>query len=174
MVTGNHSGRRPGPRTRLLVSAVALAIVAGFIWISKQEDADTMNATTGTTTVLSIGLHPSALDYSRIPGLDEATLTARIAAGDRALHDAGFDVVSCLLPADPDASEAALRNCAADTPFAVVMIGAGIRVSLEHTLLFERVVNVVNELSPGVKYCFNTAPEATIDAIRRWVQPGNR
>ncbi|MEU1982033.1 hypothetical protein [Nocardia sp. NPDC019395] len=133
-----------------------------------------MNETSGTTTVLSIGLHPSALDFSRIPGLDEQTLTARIAAGDRALHDAGFDVVSCLLPADPGAAETALRGCAADSPFAVVMIGAGIRVPVEHTLLFERVVNVVNELSPGVKYCFNTSPETAIDAIRRWVQPRSR
>ncbi|GGL10633.1 hypothetical protein [Nocardia jinanensis] len=130
-----------------------------------------MNVTSGTTTILSVGLHPTALDYSRIPGLDEETLTARIAAGDRALHDAGLDVVSCLLPADPDTAETVLRGCAADTPFAVVMIGAGLRVSPEHTLLFERIVNVVNALSPGVKYCFNTSPETTLDAIRRWVQP---
>ncbi|WP_328387466.1 hypothetical protein [Nocardia sp. NBC_00416] len=156
------------------VALPILAVLAGYLWISTQEAAETMNPTSATTTVLSIGLHPSALDYSRIPGLDEETLTARIAAGDRALHDAGFDVVSCLLPADPDAAETALRGCAADTPFAVVMIGAGIRASLEHTLLFERVVNVVNALSPGVKYCFNTSPEATIDAISRWVRPGAR
>ncbi|MEU4311062.1 hypothetical protein [Nocardia sp. NPDC024068] len=133
-----------------------------------------MNGTSGATTVLSIGLHPSALDYSRLPGLDEEILAARIAAGDRALHDAGFDVVSCLLPADPDAAETALRGCAAEKPFAVVMIGAGLRVSPEHTLLFERVVNVVGALSPGVKYCFNTSPESTIDALRRWVLPRDR
>ncbi|MGI5216709.1 hypothetical protein [Nocardia sp. CA-290969] len=130
-----------------------------------------MHGTSATTTVLSVGLHPGALDYSRIPGLDQETLTARIAAGDRALHDAGFDVVSCLLPADPGAAETALRRCAADSTFAVVMIGAGIRASLEHTLLFERVVNVLNELAPGVKFCFNTSPETTVDAIGRWVRP---
>ncbi|MBT2436961.1 hypothetical protein J7F01_33370, partial [Streptomyces sp. ISL-22] len=48
------------------------------------------------TKVLSIGLHPRALDYSRMPdGLDEAGLTARIEAANAALREAGFDAVAC-------------------------------------------------------------------------------
>lgn len=125
-----------------------------------------------TDTVLSIGLHPSDVDYSRYPGLDEATLTARIAAGEAALRDAGFDVITCQVPADPDAAEAALRDCAARHPFRVAMIGAGVRTAPEHTLLFERLVNTLITLNPGVRLCFNTSPETTIDALRRWVQPG--
>lgn len=130
-----------------------------------------MESPSGSNTVLSIGLDPSAIDYSRIPGLDEATLTARIATAEAALRDAGFDIVSCPVPAAPDAAEAKVRKCAAE-PFGVAMIGAGVRVTLDNTLLFERLVNVVNEISPGVKFCFNTSPESTIDAMLRWVKPG--
>ncbi|WP_221639323.1 hypothetical protein [Nocardia bhagyanarayanae] len=126
------------------------------------------------STVLSIGLHPSAVDYSRYPGIDQATLTARIEAGESALRAAGFDIVSCQVPADPDAAEAQLRECASRGSFRVAMIGAGVRMAAEHTLLFERLVNVVAEIAPGIRFCFNTSPETTIDALRRWVEPADR
>jgi hypothetical protein len=119
--------------------------------------------------VLSIGLHPGAVDYSRHPGLDEATLTARIKAGETALRDAGIDFVSCQVPADPDEAEATLRACATGHPFDVAMIGAGVRMAPEHTVLFERLVNVLTELSPGIRFSFNTSPQDTINALRRWV-----
>ncbi|MGW6122513.1 hypothetical protein ACWFRF_25930 [Nocardia sp. NPDC055165] len=125
-----------------------------------------------TSTVLSIGLHPSAVDYTRYPQIDEATLTARITAGETALREAGFDIVSCQVPADPDAAEAVLRECAAGGEFRVAMIGAGVRMAPEHTLLFERLINVASDLAPGIGFCFNTSPESTIDALRRWVQTG--
>lgn len=117
--------------------------------------------------ILSLGLHPSALDYSRYPGLDEATLTARIVAGEAALREAGFDIVSCQVPADPDKAEAQIRECLAARPVQGVMIGAGIRTAPEHTLLFERAVNLLNALVPGIVFCFNTSPETTIDALTR-------
>lgn len=129
-------------------------------------------AAQNSNAVLSIGLHPGAVDYSRYPGLDEAILTARITAGETALREAGFDLVSCQLPADPDAAETQLRECVAGGEFRVAMIGAGVRMAPEHTLLFERLINVTSELVPGIRFCFNTSPETTIDALRRWVQPG--
>jgi hypothetical protein len=123
------------------------------------------------TGILSLGLHPSAIDYSRYPGLDEATLTARIAAGEADLHEAGFDIVPCQVSADPDEAEKKIRECVAANPVGVVMIGAGLRMAPEHTLLFERLVNLLNQLVPGIVFCFNTSPETTIDALRRWVHP---
>lgn len=123
------------------------------------------------TGILSLGLHPSAIDYSRHPGLDEETLTARIAAGEADLHEAGFDIVLCQVPAEPNEAEKKLRECVAANPVRVVMIGAGLRMAPEHTLLFERIVNLLNELVPGIVFCFNTSPETTIDALRRWARP---
>jgi len=121
-------------------------------------------------TALSIGLHPSAVDYGKHPGLDEATLTARIRAGEETLTAAGFDFVSCQLPAEPDDAEVKLRDCVGSGAFDVAMIGAGIRMVPEHTLLFERVVNVLCHMSPGITLCFNTTPEDTASALRRGSQ----
>jgi hypothetical protein len=124
------------------------------------------------TGILSLGLHPSAIDYSRYPGLDEETLTARIAAGQAELREAGFDIVSCQVLADPDEAEKKVRECVAANPVRVVMIGAGLRMAPDHTPLFERLVNLLIQLVPGIVFCFNTSPETTVDALRRWVRPG--
>ncbi|MEV4066611.1 hypothetical protein [Nonomuraea dietziae] len=121
------------------------------------------------TRILTIGLHPSAIDYTPFPDLDEATLTARIEQGDAALRAAGFDAVRCLVGTDPDEAEQSVREQLPEGPFDVVMIGGGVRMAPEHTLLFERLINVLVATTPGVQFCFNTSPETTIDAIRRWV-----
>ncbi|WP_218026898.1 hypothetical protein [Nocardia vaccinii] len=124
-----------------------------------------------TARILMIGLQPNALDYSKHPGLDEATLTARIEAGNAALRAAGFGAVSCQIPADPAQAETQIREHLADGPFDLVMIGAGVRVDITYTLLFERIINVVAEAAPGIRFCFNTAPENTGDTLSRWVTP---
>ncbi|MEU4599304.1 hypothetical protein [Nocardia sp. NPDC023988] len=147
------------------VLAAAVLVVAAYLMTTEDAVADQKS-----DTVLSIGLHPSAVDYSRYPQLDEATLTARIAAGENALREAGFDIVTCQVPADPDAAEATLRDCATGRAFGVAMIGAGVRMAPEHTVLFERLINVATEIAPGIRFCFNTSPETTIDALRRGLQ----
>ncbi|MFE5970158.1 hypothetical protein [Streptomyces sp. NPDC056463] len=122
--------------------------------------------------VLSIGLHPRSLDYSALPdGIDEASLTARIAAGNAALREAGFDVVTCLVDPSPDRAEEAVRELLKGDAFGLAMIGGGVRMMPEHTLLFERLVNVLTEAVPGIRLCFNTSPETTVDALRRWIEP---
>jgi hypothetical protein len=137
----------------------------------------TMQTTAMPTTlgprILSIGLHPRALDYTQLPAPDEATLTARIAAGRAALAAAGFDVVHCQLGISPDDAETQIRHHLTTAgPFGVAMIGAGLRAVPPHTLLFERVVNIIAAHAPGIRFCFNVSPEDTATALRRWVQPG--
>jgi hypothetical protein len=149
------------------VFVAAVAMATGSEWREGTVMAQPNSAV--TRTALSIGLHPSAIDYRRYPDLDEATLAARIAIGEEAMRAAGFDIVSCQTPAEPDAAEIRLRDCMAGRTFRVAMIGAGVRMAPEHTLLFERLVNVVNELAPGISFCFNTSPEDTVHALRRWV-----
>ncbi len=156
---------------RIVASIVVLAAagLALSMFVPEPED-HVVEHHDSTDLVLSIGLHPSAVDYSRYPGLDESTLTARIDAGEAALRAAGFDLVSCRLPAEPELAEAALRGCLAQREFRVAMIGAGVRMAPEHTVLFERLVNTLIDVSPGIRICFNTSPETTIDALRRWIQ----
>ncbi|MFF0531735.1 hypothetical protein ACFYT3_25540 [Nocardia amikacinitolerans] len=126
------------------------------------------------TKILSIGLHPSQLDYGKHPGLDEAELLARVEAGTAMLRDSGFDVVSCSVPIDPDAAEELLESRLAEAHYGLAMIGGGVRMLPEQTLLFERIVNVLTAASPGIRLCFNTSPETTVDALLRWVQPRGR
>ena len=160
-------------RRRLPVVLVVVVVCLGVLLVTRQRSESTVadDNSDRSNTVLSVGLHPRAVDYSQHPGLDEAMLTARIEAGEAALRAAGFDFVSCQVPADPDEAEKALRECAARGAFGVVMIGAGVRMAAEHTLLFERLVNVSNEVLPGFAFCFNESPETTVDALRRWVRP---
>jgi hypothetical protein len=122
--------------------------------------------------ILTLGLHPSSVDSRSFADLDEETLTARIAAGQAAMREAGFDVVSCLISADPDDAEKQVRECVAAQPIEAVVIGAGLRTGLEYTLLFERLVNLLIQLVPGIRFGFNTTPETTIEALRRLVSPG--
>ncbi|ULR55729.1 hypothetical protein [Streptomyces deccanensis] len=125
----------------------------------------------GETKVLSIGLHPSALDYSRMPdGVDEAVFTARIEAANAALREAGFDVVPCLIDVSPDRAEATVLEQLQEHAFGLAMIGGGVRMLPENTLLFERLVNLLIEAAPGIRLCFNTTPEDTVEALRRWIQ----
>jgi len=116
---------------------------------------------------LTIGLHPRALDYSRFPDLNEEQLTARVDAANAALRDTEFDITPCLVSASPDEAENDLRAVLANRSFDLVMVGGAVRAVPEHTLLFERVVNLVAEAAPGIRFCFNTSPETTLDALRR-------
>ena len=104
-------------------------------------------------------------------GLDEAALTARIERGNTALRDAGFNVVLCQIGTSPDIAEQLIRDAFDGASFGLAMIGGGIRMMPEHTELFERIVNVLHQVSPGIRMCFNTAPDNTVDALRRWIAP---
>lgn len=76
--------------------------------------------------------------------------------------------MTCLVATDPDAAEETVRARLSEGTFDVVMIGAGVRTAAEHTLLFERLVNVLAAEAPGIRFCFDTSPETTVDALRRW------
>ncbi|MFI6624650.1 hypothetical protein [Streptomyces sp. NPDC050528] len=132
----------------------------------------TTTALPSDTKVLSIGLHPSAPDYSRmLDGFDnEAILTARIEAGIAALRKAGFDAVPCLIDTSPDRAEAIVRELLQKHAFGLTGIGGGVRMVPENTLLFERLVSLLTEEAPGIRLCFNASPENTVEALSRWIQ----
>lgn len=61
--------------------------------------------------------------------------------------------------------EAALRAARFDA----VLIGAGVRTSQEHFMLFEKLLNTVHQHAPGARLCFNTGPTDSVAAVQRWV-----
>ncbi len=50
------------------------------------------------------------------------------------------------------------------------MVGGGVRTLPENTQLFERLLNVLTEAAPGIRLCFNTAPDNTVQALSRWIR----
>lgn len=120
--------------------------------------------------VLLIGLHPRAVDFTAVEGLDEAKLTAGLARAREDVHAAGFAGEWCLIDADWASARPQLTAALTQAPLAAVMIGAGIRTIAAHFLLFEQIVNLAHELAPDARLCFNTSPTSTAEAVQRWVR----
>lgn len=127
--------------------------------------------TTARKRVVLIGLLPRAVDFSAVPGMDEAKLNAGLKLGHDGCVAAGFDAEWCLTDADWASAAPIITAALAGRPPAAVMIGAGVRAIPAHFLLFEKIINLVHELAPGARLCFNTSPESTPDAVLRWVAP---
>ncbi|WP_198667256.1 hypothetical protein [Glycomyces dulcitolivorans] len=119
---------------------------------------------------LFIGIHPDEFGPGELPpGMTPATLAAQIERGWAAIEAEGVTGEWCGLGKDPDDAEAELRRRFADKPFGLAVIGGGIRLLPEHTVLFERIVNVLIDLQPGIRLSFNTNPENSLEALRRWL-----
>jgi hypothetical protein len=118
--------------------------------------------------LLLIGIEPTLVDFSSMPGLDAATVSRNLRAQQQSLRDLGFDAAWCLTDLGT-AAEAVVRAALAETSYDVVLIGAGIRVLPANFLLFERLINAVHEGAPRAKICFNTRPDDTQEAVLRWI-----
>jgi hypothetical protein len=120
--------------------------------------------------VLFIGIHPDAFGPGELPpGMTVATLAAQIERGWAAIEAEGITGEWCGIGKDPDDAEAELRRRFAEMPFGLAVIGGGIRLLPENTVLFERIVNVLIDLQPGIRLSFNTSPENSLEALRRWL-----
>jgi hypothetical protein len=139
--------------------------------IASPGDASDPSSPTAKKRVLLIGLHPRAVDFSMVAGMDEEKLTAGLAASRDEIVAAGFDAEWCLIDADWASAGPMLAAALAGRGFAAIMIGAGIRTLAPHFLLFEQILNLVHERGPDARLCFNTSPATTLDAILRWVRP---
>ncbi|WP_205326442.1 hypothetical protein [Glycomyces sp. YM15] len=119
---------------------------------------------------LFIGIRPEAFGPEDLPpGMTVEDLAGRVERGQAAIAAAGIEAAHCLIGFDPDGAEAAIREHFASSAYGLAMIGGGIRLLPEHTVLFERIVNVLIDLQPRIRLSFNTDPENSIDALRRWL-----
>jgi hypothetical protein len=126
----------------------------------------------GRIAVLQIGLDPDLIDYSspdfaQFSGLSKEKLRAANNDNVAGLRAAGFLVDNCLIDSG-DAGADKARNWLAARHYDAVLIGAGIRLVADNTLLFEAIVNAAHTLHPGCRFVFNRAAVATPDDIRRW------
>ena len=121
-------------------------------------------------SVLFIGIRPDAFAPEDLPpGMTPEDLAVRVEAGQAAIAASGVDAAHCLTGFDADEAEAQIREHFASRAYGLAMIGGGIRLLPEHTVLFERIVNVLIDLQPGIRLSFNTGPENSLDSLRRWL-----
>jgi hypothetical protein len=123
--------------------------------------------------VLIVGLDPDLVpmdDAARaaFPGLDPATVRGARERERAALEALGHRAELCLTD-DGDTAEAVLARALDAAPCDCVVVGAGVRVPPHRLPLFERVINLVHRHAPGAAICFNTRPDDTAAAARRWL-----
>lgn len=116
--------------------------------------------------ILAIGIDPVLLEVGPDGCHSLELVRAYVASEIHRVRQAGFDVDECLLETEDDETEIVRRM--KGRSYDCVLIGAGVRMPPNVLLRFERIINVVHELGPGARICFNTRPGDSLDAIRRW------
>ena len=119
-------------------------------------------------SILLIGLDPKVVNYDRWPGLTAEKLEAGLRRDEATLNESGYDASICFVDHGETAEEV-VQATLADTDFACVLVGAGVRTDDEEFLLFEKLINVVHEHAPKARICFNTGPTDSVAAVERWV-----
>ncbi len=122
----------------------------------------------GNKNVLLIGLDPDVVNYDRWPGLTAEKLEAGLRRDEATLNDRGYDARICFIDHGATAEET-VKATLAETEFACILIGAGVRTDEEEFLLFEKLINVLHEHAPAARLCFNTGPTDSVAAVERWL-----
>jgi hypothetical protein len=121
--------------------------------------------------VLFIGFLPEALTTEELAPLKLTVeeVAAQMERGWAAIQAQGVEGEMCGISKDPDEAEAELRKRFTGRSFGSALIGGGVRLLPQNTVLFERIVNVLIDLQPNIRLSFNTSPENALEAIRRWL-----
>ncbi len=118
--------------------------------------------------VLAIGIDPVFVDFTAMPQFTAEMFRSFIDAQLDRIRASGYDVTSCLIDLG-ETAEAVTTQALSSGQFDCVLIGAGLRQPGERLLLFETIINLVHDLAPNARICFNTTPADSVDAVRRWV-----
>jgi hypothetical protein len=121
--------------------------------------------------VLLIGIDPKLIDpnLSTATGWDANRVRAAAQDANKRLVELGYELQSCLL--DPRGTdESVVSDTLSREKFDCIMVGAGVRVLSQNTILFEKIMNTIHQKAPpSSKICFNTNPADTVEAILRWL-----
>ncbi len=125
------------------------------------------------STVVIIGIDPKYLDLpADAVGIDETLTAESILDGLNRSIDAlrveGHDASLVLTDLGETAADT-VASALGRTPADVVVVGAGIRIPAKNTALLERVVNAAITANPTARLAFNTAPDDSEVAARRWL-----
>jgi hypothetical protein len=122
--------------------------------------------------VMLLGILPSEVDFSKIPPnmpmMNAEILAKNLQKSEDELIAAGYDAKWLLVDLGKTA-KTVLREKLQTNTYDCVLIGAGIRVMPENFDLFEQCLNIIHELAPTAKICFNQNPLDSLQAVKRWV-----
>jgi len=128
-------------------------------------------AVTDKKNVLVIGLDPTLIDFSQpgyAPGMNAAKVLAGLKSSEDELSRLGYSVQMCLTDFG-ETAEKVVQMQLRQKQFDCILIGAGVRANPSNLMLFEKLINVVHEHAPQAKLCFNTMPNDTAAAVKRWL-----
>src|SRR5215813_3716209 len=126
---------------------------------------------TDKKSVLVIGLDPALIDFSKpgyAPGMDATKVLAGLKSSEDELTRLGYSVQMCLIDFG-ETAEAVVQSELNRRRFDCILIGAGVRANPSNLMLFEKLINAVHEHAPQSKFCFNTMPNDTAAAVKRWL-----
>ena len=117
--------------------------------------------------ILSIGIDPKLIRHP--PGWNANKVQTALEDANKRLTELGYEVQGCLVDLG-ETAESVVSDILSREKFDCIMIGAGIRILPEHTILFEKLINTIHRKAPlpSSKICFNTNPGDTVEAILRW------
>ena len=121
--------------------------------------------------VLVIGLDPALIDFSQpgyAAGMNAIKVLAGLRSSEEELTQLGYRVQLCLTDFG-ETAEAVVQRRLAENMFDCILIGAGVRTNPNNFLLFEKLINVVHKHAPQARICFNTLPNDTAAAVKRWL-----
>jgi hypothetical protein len=123
--------------------------------------------------VLIIGIDPFIIDFTSpefaaFPGLTAQKVEAGIKGAINQLAETGYDAELCWTDFGNTASTT-VKNKLMQQNYDIVLIGAGIRIPPNNFFFFEKLVNTIHEFAPKARFCFNTNPTDTIEAVKRWI-----
>lgn len=121
--------------------------------------------------VLLLGIDPKFIDVNLATstGWDANRVKAVAQEENNKLTDLGYEPQICFIDLG-ETAESVVSDRLSRENFDCIMIGAGVRLVPQHTVLFEKIVNAVHQkASPSSKICFNTNPGDSAEAVLRWV-----
>jgi hypothetical protein len=121
--------------------------------------------------VLFLGIDLKFIDVNLATstGWDANRVKAIAQEANNKLREQGYEVQNCFVDFG-ETAESVVSDTLSRENFDCIMIGAGIRMVPQHTVLFEILMNAVHQKAPpSSKICFNSNPGDTAEAVLRWV-----
>jgi hypothetical protein len=121
--------------------------------------------------ILLLGIDPKFIDVNLATstGWDANRVKAVAQEENNKLTDLGYEPQICFIDLG-ETAESVVSDRLSRENFDCIMIGAGVRLVPQHTVLFEKIINAVHQqASPSSKICFNTNPGDSAEAVLRWV-----